>query len=183
MKTTQPPSLEPPGSEPEGFDNPNLAAAVVAERPVPPQAGPGRLHRLYLHVAWHTLAGMDLVPFERTSLAESQLLALCRRLGVHAVEVWVSPDRVHLLLRVAPGHSPGDLVRHLQAGSEQILSRAGIPVRWSRRYAAETVGPSEVRRVMRRIAFLAEHAAEAGRPSGGPQRQGRANVDAKQGVA
>ncbi len=119
-------------------------------------AGAGSEHRLYAHIAWMTLAGRPLIGDHRRASAESHLMALCRTLNVQPLEVCVLADRVHLLVRFSAGQSVADLARRVLDGSEARLNAAGHQVRWSRRYAAETVSPREVRRVMRRIARLGE---------------------------
>ncbi len=167
----------------------------MAERPFPSlptsPAPPSPPHRLYAHLAWTTLGRLPMVEAERRAAAESHLLALCRWLDLEPVETCVLADRVHLLVRFRPGLSLNDVVRRLQAGSEAMLTRAGRPVRWSRRYAAVTVSPSEVRRVRRRMARRAERAdsgsSEPSRPppwaareatGSGRPRRALAQVDA-----
>lgn len=160
----------------------------MAERPfpsLPDSAGAAPPpHRLYVHLAWTTLGRMPMVEAERRAAAESHLLALCRWLDLEPVETCVLADRVHLLVRFRSGLSLNDLVRRVQAGSEALLTRAGRPVRWSRRFAAVTVSPSDVRRIRRRMARRAEEAGSApstpppkGSGHGRPRRP-REQVDA-----
>ena len=65
-------------------------------------------------------------------------------------------DRVHLLLRLKPGHSPAAIVSRLKSGTEAALQAAGHTVRWGRGYAAASVSGSEVRAVRRRVHRLAD---------------------------
>lgn len=123
--------------------------ATASPRPSPGR--PARSHRLYAHVAWTTLARLPLVPAARRFSAESHLIAACRRLGADPVEVCIFPDRVHLLVRYAPARALGDLAAQLQSASEEALAEAGFAVRWSRRFAAESVSPGEVRRMRRKM--------------------------------
>lgn len=158
----------------------------MAERPFLPTStgATSPPHRLYVHVAWTTLGRLPMVEAERRAAVESHLLALCRWLDLEPVETCVLTDRVHLLVRFRSGLSLNELVRRVQAGSEALLTRAGRPVRWSRRYAAVTVSPSEVRRIRRRMARRAEEAASGpprpspGDPPGGPLHRAPTQVDA-----
>lgn len=138
-------------------------------------------HRLYVHLAWTTLGRLPLVGPGRRAATETHLLALCRWLDVEPIETCVLRDRAHLLIRFRPGQSLVDLVRRLQEGSEAILTRAGHPVRWSRRFAAVTVSPTEVRRVRRRIARRAEAARSPERAVRTRTRSSARQVDAAGG--
>jgi hypothetical protein len=95
-------------------------------------------------------------------------------------------DRLHLLLRVKPGHSPAALVSRIKGGSEADLQGAGHTVRWGRGYAAATVSGGEVRTVMRRIHRLSDGPLSLGRsgpepstrgPAPRARRRGRRGVD------
>ncbi len=111
-------------------------------------------HRLYVHLAWTTLARVPAIAPSRRASVESHLLAACRRLGAEPVETCVLADRVHLLVRLPAGLSVSDLGDRVRVSSEVLLCRAGYVVRWSREFAARSVSPGEVRRVRRRLASL-----------------------------
>lgn len=134
---------------------------------LPTDAFPPPAQRLYAHLAWTTVARLPLVGPRRRAATESHLLAACRWLDVQPVEACVLPDRVHLLVRFRAGQSLSDLARRIQDVSEAVLTTAGHPVRWSRRFAAETVSPGDVRRVRRRIAHRADAARAAAAAAAG----------------
>jgi len=119
-------------------------------------AAPGRAaHRLYCHFVWPTLGRIPLISRDAAYVVERHLITLCRRLDAEPLCVRAFSDRVHLLARFKPGHSPAALVGRLKEGSEAAVQGAGHTVRWGRGYAAATVSGSEVRTIMRRIHRLA----------------------------
>jgi len=137
---------------------------------------PGRAaHRLYCHFVWPTLGRIPLVSHVTAAAVERHLITLCRRLDTEPVCVRAFSDRVHLLLRLKPGHSPAAVIARLKSGTEAALQSAGHTVRWGRGYAAATVSGSEVRAVMRRVHRLADEPlpAESGRPKGLRRRRRR----------
>lgn len=137
---------------------------------------PGRAaHRLYCHFVWPTLGRVPLVSAATAAVVERHVIALCRRLDAEPVCVRAFSDRVHLLLRLKPGHSPGAIVSRLKSGSESALLSAGHAVRWGRGYAAATVSGSEVRAVRRRVHRLvdAPMPADASPPRAPPLRGSR----------
>lgn len=146
------PPPDPAGRAPTGADT-----APPARRGGPGRPGAGRpvepsAHRLYVHVAWHTLNRLPLVG-PRTALAlESELISLCRRLDAEPVEVSVEADRVHVLARFRPNQCLGELVGRLKVGAAEAARRRASPVRWGRGWAATTVAPAEVRDRKRRLA-------------------------------
>jgi len=149
---------------------------------------PGRAaHRLYCHFVWPTLGRIPLVSREAIALVERHVITLCRRLDAEPVCVRAFSDRVHLLLRLKPGHSPAALVSRLKSGTEAALQTAGHTVRWGRGYAAATVSGGEVRAVMRRVHRLADAPLPGDpvrpkprprKPSRGPVRYPGSGVDA-----
>ncbi len=108
-------------------------------------------HRLYAQIAWATLGGLPFLDERRAAMLERELIALCRRLDAEPLEVQVSTDRVRLLVRFGPGGSVGDLARRLMGGSGASMVRWGWPARWGRGFAASTVGPTHVHRLVRRL--------------------------------
>lgn len=124
---------------------------------------PGRAaHRLYYHFVWPTLGRIPLVSAEAVAVVESHVITLCRRLDSEPVCVRAFSDRVHLLLRLKPAHSPARVVSRLKSGSEAALQTAGYPLRWGRGYAAATVSGSDVREVRRRVHRLPDGPLPAG---------------------
>jgi REP element-mobilizing transposase RayT len=111
-------------------------------------------HRLYVHLAWTTLASVRALSDARRASIESHLLAACRWLGAEPIEACVLPDRVHLLVRTPSGLAVSDLAHRARTAVEELLSSAGRVVRWSDAFAAVTVSPRDVRRVRRRLASL-----------------------------
>ncbi|HKK28315.1 MAG TPA: transposase [Gemmatimonadota bacterium] len=144
---------------------------------------PKAAHRLYAQVAWPTLGGLPLVDERRAAALERELIALCRRVGAEPLEVRVSSDRVQLLLRFGPGQPVSDLARRLKRASAASLRRWGWAARWGRGFAACTVGPGQVHRLLRRMRSEPRGTApgEAGRdgprapgvPASRPARRGR----------
>jgi REP element-mobilizing transposase RayT len=135
------------------------------------EAVPGRAaHRLYCHFVWPTLGRIPLVSPEAAAVVERHVITLCRRLDSEPICVRAFSDRVHLLLRLKPGHAPAALVSRLKSGTEANLQVAGHAVRWGRGYAVATVSGGEVRAVMRRVHRLAEQALPADSPR--PERRG-----------
>jgi REP element-mobilizing transposase RayT len=133
---------------------------------------PGRAaHRLYCHFVWPTLGRIPLVSPEAAAVVERHVITLCRRLDSEPICVRAFSDRVHLLLRLKPGHAPAALVSRLKSGTEANLQSAGHAVRWGRGYAVATVSGGEVRAVMRRVHRLAERPLPA--DSASPERRGR----------
>ena len=118
---------------------------------------PGRAaHRLYCHFVWPTLGRLPLVSGEAVAAVERHVITLCRRLDTEPICVRAFSDRVHLLLRLNPGHSPAALVSRLKSGTETALQAAGHTVRWGRGYAAASISGAEVRAVKRRVHRLAD---------------------------
>lgn len=121
-----------------------------------PRPGAGRrvergVHRLYVHVAWTTLQRLPLLgPRSRDSL-EFHLTALSRRLGAEPVCVRPLRDRVHLVLRIGAAQDVGRLVTRLKRGSEEALEGEGVPALWGLGFAATTVGPARLPRLLRRL--------------------------------
>jgi REP element-mobilizing transposase RayT len=111
-------------------------------------------HRLYVHLAWTTLARARVLSSARRASIESHLMASCRWLGAEPIETCVLPDRVHLLVRTPSGLAVADLARRARTSVEELLGSAGRVVRWSDAFAAVTVSPRDVRRVRRRLASL-----------------------------
>lgn len=112
---------------------------------------PKAAHRLYAQVAWSTLGGLPLIDEHRAAAIERELIVLCRRVGAEPLEVRVSSDRVRLLLRFGPGQAVADVARRLKGASGASLRRWGWTARWGRGFAACTVGPGQVHRLVRRI--------------------------------
>ena len=140
------------------------------------EAVPGRAaHRLYCHFVWPTLGRIPLVSPESAAVVERHVITLCRRLDSEPICVRAFSDRVHLLLRLKPGHSPAALVARLKSGTEASLQAAGHAVRWGRGYAAVSVSGGEVRAVMRRVHRLAEGPlpADSAAPKRRPRRSTR----------
>lgn len=120
-------------------------------------------HRLYAQILWTTLGERPLVGPRRAAAIEGHLIALCRRLDVEPVAVSVTEDRVHLLVRFKPIHSLSGVASRLKGGSSAALTRMCTPVRWGAGYAAASVGPGEVRRLMRELVARADRFARQGR--------------------
>lgn len=109
------------------------------------------VHRLYVHVAWTTLQRLPLLgPRSRDSL-HFHLTALSRRLGAEPVSIRPFRDRVHVVLRIGAGQDVGRLVTRLKLGSEEALEGEGVPALWGRGFAATTVGPDRLPRLLRRL--------------------------------
>lgn len=108
-------------------------------------------HRLYAQLAWPTLSGLPLLDERRADVLERELIALCRRLDAEPLEVWVSADRVRLLVRFGPGQALADVARRLKRASGAALRRWGWAARWGRGYAVCSVGPAQVHRLVRRM--------------------------------
>jgi REP element-mobilizing transposase RayT len=141
---------------------------------------PGRAaHRLYCHFVWPTLGRIPLVSPDVAAVVERHVITLCRRLDAEPVCVRAFSDRLHVLLRLKPGHAPGTMVSRLKGGSEAAMQASGHTLRWGRGYAAATVSGADVRAVMRRIHRLVDHplprsASSRTRPrSGRTDRRGR----------
>ncbi|MCG8469276.1 MAG: transposase [Gemmatimonadetes bacterium] len=111
-------------------------------------------HRLYVHLAWSTLARVPALAPARRATVETHLLASCRWLGTEPIEACALSDRVHLLVRVPSVLSVHDLAARLRTDVERLLADGGVVVRWEPGYAAVTVAPRDVRRVRRRIVRL-----------------------------
>lgn len=109
-------------------------------------------HRIYVHLAWTTLARVPALGPARRATIESHLLGACRPLGAIPVEACVLPDRIHLLARIPACLSVRDIGDRARDASEQLLRGAGCIVRWSPEFAAVSVSPREVRRLRRRMA-------------------------------
>ncbi len=108
-------------------------------------------HRLYAQLAWPTLGGLPLLGDRQARALERELIALCLRLDVEPVEVRVSADRVQLLVRFSPGQALAEVARRLKRASLLALRRWRSPARWGRGFAASTVGPAQVHRLVRRL--------------------------------
>lgn len=122
-------------------------------------------HRLYVHLAWTTVARVPALNGPRRASLESHLLAACRWLGAEPIEACVLPDRVHLLVRIPSGIAVADLARRARIAVEELLDSPGRAVRWSDAFAAVTVSPRDVRRVRRRLASLGLDADTSGTPT------------------
>jgi len=111
-------------------------------------------HRLYVHVAWSTLARVQAIPPDRRAAIETHMIGVCRQLGAEPVEVRALGDRVHLIVRLPASMSVRELASHVREEVSVRLARSGRVVRWSPGFAAISVSPSEVRRARRRLATL-----------------------------
>lgn len=122
------------------------------------------VHRLYVHMAWTTLQRLPLLgPRSRDSL-HFHLTALSRRLGAELLCVRPFRDRVHLVLRIGAEQDVGRLVTRLKAGSEEGLAGEGVPTLWGRGFAATTVGPGRLPRLLRRLETAARVELREGDP-------------------
>jgi REP element-mobilizing transposase RayT len=136
---------------------------------------PGRAaHKLYCHFVWPTLGRIPLVSADAAAVVERHVITLCRRLDSEPICVRAFSDRVHLLLRLKPGHSPAVLVSRIKSGTEAALLASGYGVRWGRGYAAATVSGSEVRAVRRRVHRLVDGPIPADPIPPDPRSSGRA---------
>mgnify|MGYP001811683152 CR=1 FL=1 len=143
--------------------------AMEIDRIVPGRAA----HRLYCHFVWPTLGRIPLVSSSLVPAVERHVITLCRRLDAEPVCVRAFSDRLHVLLRMKPGHSPAALVSRLKNGTENELHESGHTVRWGHGYAAATVSGAEVRTVMRRIHRLPDAPlSRAGSTSGNMGKTG-----------
>ncbi|MDP2480464.1 MAG: transposase [Candidatus Palauibacterales bacterium] len=133
-------------------------------------------HRLYAQLAWPTLGGLPLLGDRHARALERELIALCVQLDVEPVEVRVSADRVQLLVRFGPTQALTDVARRLKRASLVALRRWRCPARWGRGFAASTVGPAQVHRLVRRLRAeqppsrddgASDTAASGGRPPPG----------------
>jgi REP element-mobilizing transposase RayT len=124
-----------------------MPASDDAPIPSPP-------HRLYVHIAWATLARVESIPKTRRATIETHMLAACRRLDVEPIEARVLADRVHLLVRLPAVVSVGQLAGRVRDDVASRLAAAGHVVRWTPGFAAITVSPREVRRVRKRLAVI-----------------------------
>jgi len=111
-------------------------------------------HRLYVHIAWSTLARVQAIHPDRRAAIETHMLAVCRRLGVEPIEARAFGDRVHLLARLPVTASVHDVAAAVRDDVASRLASAGRVVRWSPGFAAVTVSPAEVRRERKRLASL-----------------------------
>ena len=127
-------------------------------------------HRLYIHLAWSTLARVPALDPTRRAAIETHVLACCRWMGAEPVEVCVLPDRVHLLVRVPATLSVRELAGRVRQDVEGFLADSGTVVRWAPGFAAVTVTPGEVRRTRKRIVGLAW--GESVEPKGGERGPG-----------
>lgn len=123
-----------------------------APRPLPP-------HRLYVHIAWSTLARVPAIAPERRAAIETHMLSVCRRLGVEPVEARALGDRVHLLVRLPSTISVTEVASAVREDVTARLAHAGRVVRWTPGFAAVSVSPAEVRRAKKRLASLEDVAA------------------------
>ena len=140
---------------------------------------PGRAaHKLYCHFVWPTLGRIPLVSAEVSAVVERHAITLCRRLDAEPICVRAFSDRVHLLVRLKPGHAPAVLVSRIKSGTEAALLASGHGVRWGRGYAAATVSGSEVRAVRRRVHRLVDGPipADTVRPEPRPSRRSRRSI-------
>ncbi len=108
-------------------------------------------HQLFAHLAWTTLGRLPLIDAPRANATEAQLIALCRRLDIRPVSLAAVADHVHLLIQYKPSQSVSVIAATLMRTSSQLLVEAGHPVCWGVGYAAASVSPDGVRRVMRFI--------------------------------
>lgn len=141
-------------------------------------SGTGRTpvaHRLYAQLAWPTLGGLPLLGDRDARALERELIALCLRLDVEPLEVRVSADRVQLLVRFAPGQALADVARRLKRASLVSLRRWRSPARWGRGFAASTVGPAQVHRMVRRLRSEPPASRQAGGGRVGPAAERRAS--------
>jgi len=111
-------------------------------------------HRLYVHLAWSTLARVDAIAPERRAAIETHMMAVCRWTGAEPVEASALGDRVHLIARIPAVLSVHVLAERLRTEVADLLARSGCVVRWSTGFAAVTITPAEVRRVRKRLANM-----------------------------
>ncbi|MDX1395559.1 MAG: hypothetical protein R3195_14320 [Gemmatimonadota bacterium] len=128
---------------------------------------PRETHRLYVHVAWTTLARVPVIPPERCAAIETHMMAACRQLGAEPVEARALVDRIHLIVRLPVVASVAAVAKGVRAEVAERLERSGRVVRWSPGFAAVTITPADVRRARKRLAAFED-------PAVTPRDRGRA---------
>jgi len=116
--------------------------------------GVSHSHRLYVHLAWSTLARVPAIPRGRMAAVETHILAVCRQAGALPVEARAFADRVHLVARLPPALSVQELAERVRSDVAERLARSGVVVRWSHGFAAVTIAPAAVRKTRKRLAAL-----------------------------
>ena len=120
----------------------------------PEEPASGHPHRLYVHLAWSTLARVPAIAPARRAAIETHILAICRQAGAEPVEARAFADRIHLVARLPPALSVQSLADRVRREVAERLARSGLVVRWSPGFAAVTIAPDAVRRTRRRLAEL-----------------------------
>lgn len=115
---------------------------------------PSHPHRLYVHLAWSTLARVPAIAPARRAAIETHILAICRQAGAEPVEARAFADRIHLVARLPPSLSVQDLAERVRRDVAERLRRSGFVVRWSPGFAAVTIAPAAVRKTRKRLAGL-----------------------------
>ena len=82
---------------------------------------------------------------------------IARNIGIDIIAIGGVENHVHLLLNLPPARAMANIVRDLKANSSQVLRRESRMFRWQDGYAAISVSPSSVAKVVRYIERQAEH--------------------------
>ena len=106
-------------------------------------------HRLYLHLVWTTLHREPLIDLGVARFLCRFLRAVARRERAYILEIGMVQTHVHVLARIHPTVNVSRLVQRLKALSATVANRelsndAGVPLRWSKGYAAKTVSPESL---------------------------------------
>ena len=83
--------------------------------------------------------------------------AIARNCGVNIAAIGGTSDHVHVLITVPPTNRTADVIRTLKANTSRWMNEIGSGFAWQDGYAAISVSPSQIPKVVRYIGNQAEH--------------------------
>src|ERR1700689_3685177 len=100
----------------------------------------------FIHCVFSTKERMSLIT--EPSRLWDYMRAICRNCGVNLLAIGGTATHVHLLISVPARLNTSDVVRTLKANSSRWMREIGNKFAWQDGYAAISVSPSQVPKVM-----------------------------------
>ncbi len=112
---------------------------------------------LNVHIVFATKGRAPMIGGDWRSDLHSYIGGAARGLGATPLAVGGVADHVHLLVGLRTTHAVTDLVREIKKASSTWSSDRYDGFAWQEGYAALTVGPSDIRRLVAYIGKQEEH--------------------------
>ena len=117
----------------------------------PPRGQPSldmahRAFGLYVHITWHTRLRQHVIRRADADLVRASISEAAARCQVHAHEVAVLSDHVHIIASVRPEGGVVSFIRHAKSESTRRINLSrGAVFQWARGYFVESLSRTHVR--------------------------------------